>query len=242
VSSVSGQEENASGEDQGNMDENEGIVSLPENDDDDPSGYPEDSPSVGTEEPAETTPGYESLAPEIDFQNSDLMNAAAASGVEDVLKGIWDAYEQLDLGSGADNGSVDDGISRALEALVEALSGVGISIDVNEETQVLYWSGFLGDDGMYYTDNQDVMGRDPVEDAEAVLSTLQDIDVTLAETYDNLDTTQKSQFAAVIEAFSSGDSSQSIDVHSGGAKLARAYLANQFWMAAMRRTISGGAG
>lgn len=242
TSSASGQEGNGSEEVQGNTDENEGIVSLPENDNGDPLGDPEDSSSVGTEEPAETTPSYESLVPEIDFQNNDLMSAAEASGVGDVLEGIWDVYEQLDLGSGADNGSVDGGISRAFEALAKALSDVGISIDRSEEVQVLYWSGFLGDDGMYYTDNQDVMGRDPVEDAEAVLSTLSGIDATLAEAYDNLDIAQKLQFAAVIEAFSSGDHSQSIDTHSDGMKLARAYLANQFWIAAMRHTISGGAG
>ena len=170
------------------------------------------------------------------------MTAAAASGVEDVLGGILNAYEQLNLGSGADNGSVDTGISRAFEALAEALGDVGIPIDRDEEALMLYWSGFLGDDGANYTDNQDVMGRDPIEDAETVLATLGDVDARLSDAYDSLDTAQKSQFAAVIEVFSSGSSSQDIDDDSPGAKLARAYLANQFWMAAMRRTISAGAG
>jgi prepilin-type N-terminal cleavage/methylation domain-containing protein len=242
VSSASGQEGNGSGEVQENTDENEEIVPSPEDDNAVPPGYSEDSSSVETGKPSGTSPDYESLALEIDFQNNDLVNAAAASGVGEVSGGILDAYEQLSLGSGADNGSVDGGISRALEALAEALNNVGISIDKDEEAQALYWSGFLGDEGVYYTDNQDVMGRDPIEDAETVLSTLQDVDVRLAEAYDNLDTTQKSQFAAVVETFSSGNSSQSIDDLSDGTKLARAYLANQFWIAAMQRTISGGAG
>ncbi|MDR0728079.1 MAG: hypothetical protein LBF21_00470 [Puniceicoccales bacterium] len=172
----------------------------------------------------------------MDFANaSSLEKRAEACGVEEVIGNISEVYANLQ--SSAENGVIDSHLSRAFQSLATALTGLGISLDTSSDTRTLFWSGFLGDEYAMYTDNTDVLGRTPSEDAADALGILNGLDAAIGSAYDDLDGAQKSQFTAVLEAFSSGTGTSGIDFDSSGAQLAQAYLGNQAWIAAMNRTL-----
>jgi len=198
---------------------------------------PETSAEGGEGTPA---PDYGSFGPEIDFSHAEALGEAAdACGVGEVYANILNTYRELAKGSGASNEAIDTGIGNALAALASSLTAVGIDVDMSsDEAKAMYWSGFLGDEGVDYTDNQDVFGRDPQADAASALDILGGVDAALCGAYGSLSEAQKLQFSAMLQAFAAGTTAgQDIDFDSAGAKLAKAYLDTQAWIAAMRRTL-----
>jgi hypothetical protein len=213
----------------------------PESEDEDNDVNPpvQNSPPPSEGEISEPAPNYESFSVEVDFaeDTAALQDAAAACGVKDVYGNILDTYEELRKKSGASNEAVDAYLEEAFGAFAGILGELGMVLDTSEEMKAMYWSGFLGDDGMYYTDNQSAWDYIPSEAAREVLGTLQGIDVAIGSAYDDLGEEQKLQFAAVVNAFSSGEAGGDVNFSSNGAKWAQAYLMNQAWISAMRRTI-----
>ncbi|MDR3143784.1 MAG: prepilin-type N-terminal cleavage/methylation domain-containing protein [Puniceicoccales bacterium] len=197
---------------------------------------PSPEPSVGesyAEDDGAADIPYDSWPVEIDFANAlSLRRKAQACGVGAVLENILDVY--ANLRSDVANAYIDSSLSQAFESLAGTLESFGINFDTSEEVQACFWSGFLGDEHAMYTDNTDVLGRDPRQDAADALTILNSVNAAIGGAYDSLDRAQKSQFAALLEAFSSGDEASGIDFDSDGAKLAQAYLDNQVWITAMK--------
>jgi hypothetical protein len=194
--------------------------------------------SLEEDDGEEDIPAYGSWSLDMDFADtSSLEQRAEACGVDGVVGSLSDTYASLQ--SGAENKSIDSSLSQAFQSLATALMGLGLNLDTSKEAQTLFWSGFLGDYATY-TDNTDVIGCDPARDAAEALVVLNGLDTAIGSAYDNLSGAQKSQFTAVLEAFSSGIESSEIDFDSNGAKLAQAYLSNQAWIAAMNRTLAEG--
>jgi hypothetical protein len=231
---VSGSGHGADGENMQNVEEgggdseNDSEASLPPGNGD------------GTEDTGNTStssPIYDSLKVRIDLASSDaaaLRRLAMAYGAEGAWVNILDAYEELQKGSGASNENVDACISGAFNALADVLSGIGINFDTSAETQAIYWSAFLGSDGIYYTDNQNAWDYDPQDAARDVLHILQAVDVEIGDIYRNLPVEEQSQFALAVQAFSSEDAGGTVDLSSNASQLVRAYLQNQAWIMALQ--------
>jgi hypothetical protein len=145
-----------------------------------------------------------------------------------------DAYEELRKGSGASNESVDGCLSGAFNALANALLGIGISFDTSAATQAMYWSAFLGNDGIYYTENQSAWDYNPQDAAQSVLHMLQNVDAEIGSLYRSLSGEERNQFALAVQAFSSKNIEEAVDLSSDGLQLVRAYLQNQAWIMALR--------